>query len=81
MAKQSLKTRTTSVHVRIPGFNAEASLYSSPAAYGAIAGSGGTIGVVQPAYYSRQWQCYYCTGGACYQVPCHLIPLVQQAIE
>jgi len=37
MAKQSVKKRATSAYLRIPGFNAEASLYSSPTAYRAVA--------------------------------------------
>jgi len=72
MAKQSVKTRTTSAHLMIPGFNAEASLYNSPAAYRTNAGWGGAIGVVQPANYPKQWRCQYCDGGGCYQVPCRL---------
>jgi len=34
---------------RIPGFTAEASLYSSPATYRSNGGSGRRIGAVQPA--------------------------------
>jgi hypothetical protein len=49
MAKKSVKTHELSA-LRIPGFNAEASLYTSPTTYRAGKSSGGTIGAVQPAF-------------------------------
>jgi hypothetical protein len=48
MAKTSVKTREQSA-LRMPGFNGEASLYTSPARYSSGV-SGGTIGAVQPAF-------------------------------
>ncbi len=50
MAKKSVKTHQLSA-MRTPGFNAEASLYTSPATYRSSGGSAGTIGTVQPAVY------------------------------
>lgn len=48
MAKKSVKTHEMSA-LRMPGFNAEASLYTSPVTYHTAGGSGGPIGAVQPA--------------------------------
>jgi len=70
MAKKSVKTRELSA-VRIPGFNAEASFYTSSETYRSSGGSGGTIGAVQPAYLNPR-VCWYCTPDGCYQVPCKI---------
>lgn len=48
MAKQSVKPREFSA-LRIPGFNAEASLHTSRATYSSGGGSRVTLGAVQPA--------------------------------
>jgi hypothetical protein len=69
MAKKSVKTQELSA-VRMPGFNAWASLYTSPKTYRAVGGLGVAIGAVQPAYYLRQTTCFYCVDGECYTVPC-----------
>ncbi len=45
MAKKSVKTHEVSA-LRMPGFNAEASLYGSPVVYHSSVGSGGSIGAV-----------------------------------
>jgi hypothetical protein len=66
MAKKSRKTHEVSA-LRMPGFNAEASLYGSPAVYYSSVGSGGSIGTVQPAWFI--WPPYrsncYCTPHYC----------------
>ncbi len=49
MAKKNVKNRELSAR-RMPGFDAEASLYISPTAYRSSGSSGATIGAVQPAY-------------------------------
>jgi hypothetical protein len=69
MAKKSVTTQELSC-VRMPGFNALASLYTSPKTYRAVGGVDVAIGAVQPAYYWRQSTCFYCVDGECYTVPC-----------
>ncbi len=48
MAKKSVKTHDKDT-ARVPGFNAEASLFTSVATYRSSGGLGGAIGAVQPA--------------------------------
>jgi hypothetical protein len=66
MARNSLKRRQVSA-ARMPGFNAEASLYMSPATYRSSGSPDGTIGAVQPAS-----TCWYCTPFGCEPVPCKI---------
>jgi hypothetical protein len=61
MAKKSLKTHELSA-LRMPGFNAEASLYASPATYRSSGGLSRAIGAVQPAIGSIQ-NCFKICGG------------------
>ena len=70
MAKKSVKAHEVSA-LGMPGFNAEASLYSSPVTYRSSGGSGGTIGAVRPAYLNPR-TCWYCTLDGCYAVPCKI---------
>jgi hypothetical protein len=48
MAKKAAKTGEVSA-LRMPGFKAETSLYTSTATYRSSGGSGETVGAVQPA--------------------------------
>jgi hypothetical protein len=59
MAKNNVKRRELSA-VRMPGFNAEASLYISPTAYCSSGSSGGTTGAVKPAYDEGWCTSEYC---------------------
>jgi hypothetical protein len=56
MVKRILRTKRLSAP-QIPGFNAEASLYMSPAAYRSRGGSAGTLGAVRPhnPYLTGSW--------------------------
>ena len=56
MTRKSVKTRATSV-LRMPGFNAEASLYTSLATYRSSGGSDGRIEAVQPAAHFCNLRC------------------------
>ena len=59
MAKKS--AQTYELHDKgMPGFNAEASLYTSPATYRSGRGAGGTFGAVQPAYEADWCSSPYC---------------------
>jgi len=73
MAKRSVKTQEPGV-LRMPGFNAEASLYTSPATYRAVGGSGVPIGAVQPNV--QMSKCYYCDIYGCGYFPCKMSKLV-----
>jgi hypothetical protein len=45
---------------RVPGFNADASLYTSPRPYRLSVGSGGTVVAVQPAFDFGQCDSEFC---------------------
>jgi len=66
MAKNSIKTHEVNA-LRMPGFNAEASLYGSPVVYHSSVGSGRTIGTVQPANV-----CLCCDPFGCERCPCKI---------
>jgi hypothetical protein len=59
MAKNSWKEEK-SIVLRVPGFNADASLYTSPRSYRSSVGSGGTAGAVQPAFDFGQCDSEFC---------------------
>jgi hypothetical protein len=61
MAKKSRKAHEVSA-LRMPGFNAEASIYTSPATYRSSGGSAGSFGAVQPAF-GRIQNCFKICGG------------------
>jgi hypothetical protein len=63
MARKSLKKSTSTRSMsamRMPGFSAEASLYTSPATYRSGGGAGETFGAVQPAYEEGWCSSPYC---------------------
>jgi hypothetical protein len=63
MAQKSLKKSTSTRSMsamRMPGFSAEASLYTSPATYRLGGGAGKTLGAVQPAYEEGWCSSPYC---------------------
>ena len=63
MAKKGVKINEV-IALRMPGFSAEASLYTSQATYRAVGGSGVTSSPVQPAV------CWYCDDEGCGFKPC-----------
>jgi hypothetical protein len=70
MAKKIAKTHEVSA-LRVPGFSAEASLYTSLAIYRSSGGAGGPLGAVQPSIFQIQRRgCYRCSDGICYEAPC-----------
>jgi hypothetical protein len=62
MAKKSVKTHELSA-LRMPGFKAEMSLYTSPTTYRSAGSLGGSIGAVQPAYGSDWCTSPFCRRG------------------
>ena len=61
MVKKSTKTREVNA-LRMPAFNAEASLYASRATYRSSGGLSQTIGALQPAFGGIQ-NCFKICGG------------------
>jgi hypothetical protein len=59
MAKNNWKEEKRIV-MRVPGFSADASLYTSPRSYSLSVGSGGTVGAVHPAFDFGQCDSEFC---------------------